>query len=88
MFFNQATAFNLLRDIQNNIKSGGIAVINTLVEGTTFMDMFDPDNYYLFASGELEQLFCGWSILESVDQSFPAAAATVKEFATIIAKKS
>lgn len=87
MFFNRATALDLLRDIRNNIRPGGIAVVNTLVEGTTFMEMFDPDNYYLFAGGELEQLFSDWTILVSVKHSFPAAAGTVKAFATVIAGK-
>lgn len=88
MFFERATALNLLREIQNNVKPGGIAVINTLVKGTTFMDMFDPDNYYLFTTRELEQLFSGWTILKSVEQSFPAAAGTVKKFSTVIAKNN
>lgn len=87
MFFNRATALNLLYDIQSNIKFGGIAVINTLVEGTTYMEMFDPDNYHLFARAELEHLFDNWTILESVEHSFPAAANTVKVFTTLIARK-
>lgn len=87
MFFKRKTALRLLHEIQENIKPGGVAVINSLIEGTTFMGMFAPDNYYLFAKGELEQLFSGWTILKSVYQSFPAPEGTVKEFATVVVEK-
>ena len=87
MFFRRATALRLLNAIQEHVKPNGIAIVNTLIEGTTFMDMFDSDNCYLFAKGELEQRFSGWEILQSVDQSFPAPEGTVKEFSTVIARK-
>ena len=88
MFFPRNTALRLLHEIQENIEPGGVAIINTLIEGTTYMGMFEPDKYYLFAKGELEQLFSTWTILESVNQSFPAPEGTVKEFSTVVAEKS
>lgn len=87
MFFRRDTAMTLLDAIQDHVKPGGVAIVNTLIEGTTFMGMFDPDKYCLFARGELEQRFSGWHVLESVYQSFPAPEGTVKEFSTVVAKK-
>ena len=88
MFFQRESALRQLNNIQGHVKPGGIAIVNTLIAGTTFMGMFDPDKYYLFARGELEQQFAGWTILESVYQSFPAPEGTVKEFSTVIARKA
>ena len=88
MFFQRESALRLLQNIQKHVKPGGIAVVNTLIEGTTFMGMFDPDKFYLFTRGELEQCFSGWTILEAVYQSFPAPEGTVKEFSTVIARKA
>ena len=87
MFFRRKTALRLVSEIKENIKPGGIAIVNTLIEGTTFMGMFDTDNYYLFAKGELKQRFSGWTIMESADQSFPAPEGTVKVFSTVVAAK-
>ena len=69
------------------LKPGGIAVINTLIEGTTYLDMFEPYHYYLFREAELELYFTDWEIVESMIDSFPAPGATVKRFATIIARR-
>jgi len=60
--------------------------VNVLIEGTTYLDMFDPDNYCLFPKHELEQQFEGWTILESVYQTFSAPREMVKEFVTVIAE--
>jgi len=88
MFFRRDTALKILSGIQDKIKPGGIAIINVLIEGTSFMGMFDQDNYYLFPRGELERRFNGWTILESVEQTFPAPEGTVKNFLTLIARKT
>ena len=86
MFFRRETALQLLLDIQGNVKPGGRAIVNVLIEGTTYLDMFDPDNYCLFPKHELEQQFEGWTILESVYQTFSAPREMVKEFVTVIAE--
>ena len=51
-----------------------------LIEGTTYLVMFDPDNYCLFRPKELEKRFAGWKILESRNQSFPAPGKHVQGF--------
>ena len=74
--------------VQEHVKPGGRAIVNVLIEGTTYLGMFDPDNYCLFRRNELEERFDGWSILESRYQTFPAPEGTRKDFATIIAEKA
>jgi tellurite methyltransferase len=87
MFFRHPTALKLLTAIQEHAKPGGRAIVNVLIEGTTYLGMFDPDNYCLFRRNELEERFDGWTILESRYQTFPAPEGTRKDFSTIIAKK-
>jgi tellurite methyltransferase len=88
MFFPHETAIKLLQAVQEHVKPGGCAIVNVLLDGTTYMGMFDLDNYCLFQPKELEERFAGWKILESHDQTFPAPEATRKEFSTVIAEKA
>ena len=48
MFFREARALALLGDIQAHVRPGGRAIVNVLIQGTTYVDMFTPGNYYLF----------------------------------------
>ena len=88
MFFRHETALKLLTAIQEHVKPGGRAIVNVLIEGTTYLEMFDPDNYCLFRRTELAERFDGWTILESRIQTFPASEATRKDFSTLIAEKA
>lgn len=87
MFFDRARALELLEEIQRHVKPGGRAVINVLIEGTTFLGLFQPGHYTLFGREELVQRFAGWQLLEHVYQTFPAPENTEKVFATIVARK-
>ena len=87
MFFRRERALQLLSDIQGCVRPRGLAAVNVLVEGTTFLDMFDPDNYYLFGSEELREHFAGWDILVWRAETYPAPNGTVKKFTTVIAEK-
>jgi tellurite methyltransferase len=87
MFFGRETALKLLTAIQDHVKPGGRAIVNVLIEGTTYLGMFDLDNYCLFRRNELEERFVGWHILESRTQTFLAPEDTRKDFATLIAEK-
>jgi len=84
MFFRHETALKLLTAIQEHVKPGGRAIVNVLIEGTTYLGMFDPENYCLFRRNELEERFDGWTILESRTQTFPAPEGTRKDFSTLI----
>jgi tellurite methyltransferase len=88
MFFRRERALDLLHQIKRRVRPGGRAVVNVLVEGTTYLDMFKPDEYTLFGRNELEQAFSGWTLLESRHDSFPAPGDTIKAFATLIARKA
>jgi len=87
MFFDRPRALELLDEIQRHVKPGGRVVINVLIEGTTFLGMFQPGHYYLFGRDELEQCFAGWRVLALNYQTFSAPENTEKVFATIIAEK-
>ncbi len=88
MFFRRERALALLREIGQHVRPGGRAIVNVLVEGTNYLAMFKPDEYYLFGANELEQAFAGWTLLEARRDSFPAPEGTRKEFATVIARKA
>ena len=87
MFFRKDLAFNLLRRIKGAVKPGGRAIINVLIEGTTFMGMFDPQNFHLFGSDDLERLMPDWTILLLREEAFEAPGSTKKVFTTIIAER-
>ncbi len=87
MFFRRERALELLHDIREHINPGGRAIVNVLIEGTTFTGFFDVGNYYLFRRNELEESFAGWKILSSRQETFSAPEETCKEFSTVIAEK-
>lgn len=87
MFLDCATARRLLTMLQAHVRPGGIAVINVLVEGTTYLDMFEPGHYCLFARDEMEGRFAGWNMLRSEFDDFDAPGGTIKSFITVIAQK-
>lgn len=88
MFFRKERALALLRQIGQRVSPGGRAIVNVLVEGTTYLRMFKPGEYYLFGASELEQAFAGWTPLAARHESFAAPEATRKKFATVIAQKA
>ena len=87
MFFRKERALALLRQIGERVRQGGCAIFNVLTEGTSYLDLFQPGEYYLFGTKELEQAFAGWVMLAARHDSFPAPGGTRKEFATVIAQK-
>ena len=87
MFFSRHVALELLDKVQRAVRPGGCAIVNVLVQGTTFMDMFDGDRYCLFAPEEVEAAFTGWTTLLARRDEFPAPHATVKRFETLVARK-
>ncbi|MGA7180599.1 MAG: class I SAM-dependent methyltransferase [Thiobacillaceae bacterium] len=87
MFFPQEESRAMLADIQAHTKPGGIAAINVLIEGTTYLDMFEPGHFYLFGENELAKAFEGWAVLLSQHDEFPAPENTLKKFHTLIAQK-
>jgi tellurite methyltransferase len=87
MFFPCENARKNIGRIKEFTKPAGIAAVNTLIEGTTFLDFFDENGYCLFGEKELSESFADWKLeYQSID-SFPAPHDTVKRFCTIVARK-
>lgn len=87
MFFDCATAQRQLASLQAHLRPGGVAAVNVLIEGTTYLDMFDPGGYCLFEREALMQAFSGWEFLHLQYQDFEAPHGLRKSFATLIARK-
>jgi len=87
MFFDCPSARTQLAMLQSHVRPGGIAAVNVLVEGTTYLDMFDASGHCLFARDELARRFDGWEIIHASHDDFPAPRDTLKSFATVIARK-
>jgi tellurite methyltransferase len=87
MFMPCDLALRLLSEIREHVARGGTAIINVLVEGTTYLEMFDPRGYCLFGRDELEQRLAPWKIELARHQSFDAPGGTKKEFSTVVARK-
>ena len=87
MFFPRDRAEVLLANIVAHVRPGGVAVLNVLTEGTTFLGMFEPGHYHLFPRGALEQVLGGWEVLVAAHDTFPAPGDTLKAFDTVIARR-
>jgi len=87
MFFDCPTAFHQLAQLQSRVRPGGTAVINVLVEGTTYLDMFDVHGHCLFTRDEMLGRFAGWNVLSYEYRDFAAPTNRIKSFVTLIAQK-
>ncbi len=87
MFFPRDKALFLLHDIQTHVAAGGYAIVNVLIEGTTFLGMFGKGGHTLFGREELERHFADWEIFLSRHDEYAAPGDTRKVFSTVIARK-
>ncbi len=87
MFFDCPAGSRALAELQAHVRPGGFAVVNVLVEGTTYLDMFDPSSHCLFTPEEVRSRFAGWEIVQARADDFPAPGQTVKCFFTLIARR-
>lgn len=88
MFLDCPAAFRQLGELQKHVRPGGTAIVNVLVEGTTYLDMFDPSFHCLFSRDELKKRFSGWEIVSAEYQEFPMPGQKVKAFETLVARKT
>jgi tellurite methyltransferase len=86
MFFSCMDARGLLARMREAVRPGGLVAVNVLVEGTSYMEMFDPEAHCLFGHDELDEAFAGWEILLSRHEDFPAPGETLKRFHTLAAR--
>jgi tellurite methyltransferase len=87
MFFARADALAGLEAVRDAVRPGGVAVVNAMIEGSTFMAMFDPDEHYLFHPHEIAAPFAGWAVLDDRVEDFPMPKDTIKRFRTLIARR-
>lgn len=87
MFFDCATAEGALAELDAHLRPGGTMIVNVLVEGTTYMDMFDPQGHCLFERDALSRRFAKWEIVSSTHSDYAAPGGLNKAFATVIARK-
>lgn len=87
MFLDCRTALARLEQLESCLRPGGHAIVNILVQGTTWTDVLDPASHCLLAPGELARHFDGWEILLSEASRFPAANGRIKAFETLVARK-
>jgi len=88
MFFGCEEAAAVLEQMQRATRPGGILALNVLIDGTTFLDMFEPGRFCLWTAEELLARFAGWNILEHRQQDFPAGTGQIKRFSTVIAERA
>ncbi len=69
------------------VKRGGVAAVNVLVEGTTFLEMFEPGAHCLFGARGLARYFPKWENLYFRVSDHPAPGGTVKRFCTLVARR-
>ncbi len=87
MFLPCASAARLLDELQRATRPGGVLVLNVLVQGTTFLDMFDPEGFCLFAAEDVRARFAGWRVIDDATEDFPAGNAQLKRFVTLIVRR-
>lgn len=86
-YFDCPTAYAQLEQLKAHLRPGGHAIVNVLVEGTTWLEMLDPSGHCLFGRGELARRFHGWTIVLNEASEYPASRDTIKSFETIVARK-
>lgn len=87
MFLPPPAARAALTRIQSLVRPSGLAAVNVLVEGTTYLDMFDPAGYCLFRERQLPEAFAAWAQEYLAIETFPAPGDTIKRFCTVVARR-
>ena len=87
MFLDCAHALRQLAQLQQRLRPGGVFALNLLVQGTTYLDLFDPQQHCLLPASQWHEGFRGWPLERCETQEFPAPEGRVKAFLTLIARK-
>ena len=87
MFFDCPTARRQLTRLQAAVRPGGVAVVNVLVEGTTWLEPFGGGAHCLLKADEVRRAFAGWTRVHDREQAFDAPDGSVKRFVTVIAQR-
>lgn len=87
MFFAPEDARASLASLGQWVRPGGVIAINVLIEGTTFMDMFDPAAHHLFGEIEVVNAFPGWRVEYAQADTFDAPENRIKRFGTVVLRR-
>lgn len=87
MFLDCDSALRQLSQLQERLCPGGKLVLNVLVTGTTFLDMFDAQRHCLLSPDRWRACFEKWSVEYCELEDFPAPGQQRKSFLTLIARK-
>ncbi len=87
MFLDCDSALHQLTQLQQRLRPGGVMVLNVLVEGTSYLAMFEPQRHCLLTAQQLRERFAGWTLKLFELSDFPAPGNTIKSFVTLIAHK-
>ena len=87
MFFDCSTAYSQLEEMKHHVRPGGVLVLNVLVEGTTYLDMFEESHHCLFAADEVDQRLASWTVVARERRDFDAPGGTRKSFLTVVARR-
>jgi tellurite methyltransferase len=87
VFFDWESARRMLSRLQVAVRSGGVAAVNVLVEGTTYPDMFAAQAHCLLGKDELRRSFAAWHVRESEFRQFAVPDGRVKPFVTLVVEK-
>lgn len=87
MFLDCDSALHQLTQLQQRLRPGGVMVLNVLVEGTSYLAMFDPQRHCLLTAQQLRERFAGWTLELFELSDFPAPGNTIKSFVTLIGHK-
>lgn len=88
MFQRRDRAFALLARLQALVAKGGVCIVNVLVQGTTYLEMFGTGQRCLFEPEEVRRAFDGWRVLVDEAAGFDAPGGTRKEFLTVVAERT
>lgn len=88
MFFPCDAARRQLKRALEAVRPGGTIVLNVLIEGTSYLEMFDAESgYCLLGEDELPRALKGWEMLDDRVENFDAPGGAVKRFRTSIARR-
>lgn len=87
MFLTCADAESALQELKAAVRPGGLAAINVLVEGTTWLDVLALGDHCLLAPDWLDRQFAGWTLLLRETAEYPAPGGTIKRFVTLVARR-
>ncbi|MDP3082584.1 MAG: class I SAM-dependent methyltransferase [Rubrivivax sp.] len=87
MFFDCPAAWRSLAALQARVRPGGTLIVNVLVEGTTYLDMFGASGHCLFSAEALVAAFADWQLLAVDKSEFGLDDGRCKRFVTVIASR-